>query len=133
MKRFFLLASVILFSFGFTIQSKTDTRLIGTWKGSEKNNQVAGVQKSWIMTRKGNGTYKIEFTSKDDEGNKNTTTEKGKWWTSGNQFFEQYEGSETPTIYTYKVLDAKTIYFKLKSSEDAFENENYEFVDTKID
>ena len=133
MKRFFLVLSVILFSFGFTIQSKIDTRLIGTWKGSEKNNQVAGVQKSWIMTRKGNGTYKIEFSAKDEEGKTTTTSEKGKWWTTGNQFFEQYEGSQTPTVYTYKVLDAKTIYFKLKASEENFENENYEFVDTKID
>jgi hypothetical protein len=133
MKKFLLVVSVILFSFGFTIQSKTDTRLVGTWKGSEKNNQVEGVQKSWIMTRKGNGTYKIEFSMKDENGKNQTTSEKGKWWTSGNQFFEQYEGSETPTIYTYKVLDTKTIYFKLKSSEDSFQNENYEFIDTKID
>ena len=133
MKKTLLIAIVILFSFGFTIQSKTDTRLIGVWKGSEKNNQVSGVQKTWIMTRKGNGTYKIEFSMKDEEGKNKSTTEKGKWWTSGNQFFEQYEGSETPTIYTYKVLDTKTIYFKLKSSEDEFENKNYEFVDTKID
>lgn len=133
MKRFFLVALVILFSFGFTNQSKLDTRLVGTWKGSEKNNQVAGVQKTWIMTRKGNGTYKIEFSMKDEDGNNKTITEKGKWWTTGNEFYEKYEGSEIPTIYTYKVLDNKTIYFKLKSSEDDFENENYEFVDTKID
>ena len=86
MKKILLIASVILFSFGFTIQSKTDTRLIGTWKGSEKNNQISGVQKTWIMTRKGNGTYKIEFSMKDEEGKSKTTTEKGKWWTSGNQF-----------------------------------------------
>jgi hypothetical protein len=133
MKRFFLTTLVILFSFGFTIQSKLDTRLVGTWKGSEKNNQVAGVQKSWIMTRKGNGTYKIEFSAKDEEGNINITSEKGKWWTTGNEFYEKYEGSETPTVYTYKVLDNKTIYFKLKASENDFENKNYEFVDTKID
>jgi hypothetical protein len=132
MKHIFLLVC-ILFSFGFTYQSKNDPKLIGTWKGSEKNNQIDGVKKSWIMIRKSNGSYKIKFSTKDEEGNSQTFEEKGKWWTSGNQLFEQYEGSDKPAVYTYKILDDKTIYFKMTTADTEFNNSNYEFIDTKIE
>lgn len=130
MKKIILTFS-ILFLLSFTIQTKNDPKLIGTWKGSEKNNQIDGVSKNWIMIRKSNGTYKIKFSTKDEEGNSQSFEEKGKWWTSGSQLFEQYEGSDKPAVYTYKILDEKTIHFKISDTE--FNNNNYEFIDTKIE
>lgn len=132
MKRIISVIS-ILFLMSFTIQTKNDPKLIGTWKGSEKNNQIEGVSKSWIMIRKSNGTYKIKFSTKDEEGNSQSFEEKGKWWTSGNQLFEQYEGSDKPAVYTYNILDDKTIYFKMTTSDTEFNNNNYEFIDKKIE
>lgn len=128
-----ILAISILFLLSFTIQTKNDPKLIGTWKGSEKNNQIDGVSKNWIMIRKSNGTYKIKFSTKDEEGNSQSFEEKGKWWTSGNQLFEQYEGSDKPAVYTYKILDDKTIHFKMITSDTEFNNNNYEFIDIKIE
>lgn len=132
MKKTILLLSIILL-FGFTIQTKNDPKLVGTWKGSEKNGQVEGVSKSWIMKRKSNGTYTIEFTIINEDNQKETIKEKGKWWTSGNQLFEQYEGNEKPAIYSYIVLNEKTIHFKMISSDVEFDDNNYEFIDTKIE
>lgn len=133
MKKLLIVTMALFFAFGFTFQSKTDPRLVGKWEGSEKNNQKEGVKKSWIMTRRPNGNYIIEFTTIDEDGNKNTQIEKGKWWTNGNDFYEQYEESDSPTVYSYKILDNKTIYFKMKKSDSNFDNPDYEFIDKKID
>ena len=114
---------------------KIDDRFIGTWTGSEKDKQVKGLTKYWVQDRSENGTYLILFTIIDNKGKVQSSAEKGRWWVTNNVFYETpfSSGTETPTTYTFEFLDGERIKFKVKSSSVSFDDENYQFIDTKID
>ena len=123
-----ILIIIITFPFiSFIPLSKTenDKKLVGIWKGFEIDKQIEGVEKHWIVQRFSNGKYVIMFTAKQD-CEINTFTEKGKWWTNGNVFYEKSDTSDTTDSYNYKITDDLVIHFKSLTTD-------YEFDDYKLD
>lgn len=129
-KFFILLLSIFIFSFS-VVKKQQDSRLIGIWKGFEKDKQVEGVEKHWIQQRFQNGTYVIMFTTKEN-CEVETFTESGKWWTEDGKFYEVSEGTEDIDVYNYDVKNEEVVDFKSirLSGED---NDTYVFSDFKLD
>lgn len=110
---------------------KLNKELVGIWVGSEKGNQMANVEKSWVMERKKDGTFTLHFTTKENDVT-DTFVEEGKCWTENGKFYEYHENSQKTDIYTYEVLNENQIKFKMISSDINFNTtEAYEFIDTR--
>lgn len=110
---------------------KLDTRLTGMWAGSEKDQQIEGVEKKWEMNRKPNGEYTINFTFTNDEGSANTK-EEGKWWVADGKYYEFHSYDNKTDVYSYSVLDPTHVKFKTINMSVEVENPEYEFIDTKV-
>lgn len=127
MKRFktlILFLGIILFT-SFNSKNSNDKKLVGIWKGFEVEKQFEGVEKHWIIQRFANGTYVSMFTTKQN-CEIQTFTEKGKWWTKGNLFYEKHESGDAPEVYSYEVKEDLVVHFKNQVNE-------YEFDDYRID
>jgi len=109
-----------------------DTCLVGTWSGSEKDEQVKGVQINWIQHRYPDGKLVTKFTQ-TYMGEESVSIEKGKWWIKDGKFYEKSEDSKTPDIYNYEVVDKNHIIFRAFKLGNEFENKNYQFVDTRVE
>ena len=136
MKKIFLLLFslfISLISYSQSAEKKLDPKLFGTWNGSEKDNQVKGMSKSWIMHRFENGEFVLLFTAVED-GEVTNFAEKGKWWIDENGVFNElhYVSGKTDT-YTYLLLDENNVKFKSKFLSISHENKDYELIDTKLD
>jgi len=107
-----------------------DKRLTGEWAGSEIDNQIEGMQKDWLMTRKNDGTFVLDFTFKKDNEEHNST-ETGNWWIEDGKFYEAHSESGLTDIYTYQVLDKNRIKFKSYNISIDMNKEAYEFIDTR--
>ncbi|MBP6551588.1 MAG: hypothetical protein KA228_10965, partial [Flavobacterium sp.] len=57
--------------------------------------------------------------------------EKGKWWVKDGVFYEKYEDSDEPDVYTVEMLDDKNVKFKAKKLSPEFDNKEYEFTETR--
>lgn len=108
-----------------------DNRLIGIWKGSENDKQMADLKKEWEMERNSDGTFSLNFKT-FYQGKTDEFTELGNWWVKGNTFYEYHTDSDKTDTYTYKVLNKEQVKFKMLSTEIDFNEENYTFIDTKI-
>jgi hypothetical protein len=113
------------------IKTENNPNLFGIWEGSEKDNQVNGMEKKWTMDRKENGTYLIKFETKI-KGEKNISTEYGTWWTEGNKFFEYHDDTGLTDEYSFEVLNEKQVKFIMKSTDIDFNKPKYIFIDTKV-
>ena len=82
---------------------KIDNRLVGVWSGSEKDQQIDGVEKKWDMTRNADGTFVLDFAFTQN-GRTQETQETGNWWVKGNKFYEYHEESGKTDVYTYSVF-----------------------------
>lgn len=125
--------SVLLFSFGTLTQNddkKLKNTLIGTWSGSEEGYQIKGVTKYWVQERKKNGTLILMYTA-ITECKAINLVERGKWWIKDGLFYEVIDGSDKPDIYEVKILEDGKIHFKAKVLTIEFENEAYEFTETR--
>ncbi len=124
---------ISLISYSQSAEKKLDPKLFGTWNGSEKDNQVKGMSKSWIMHRFENGEFVLLFTAVED-GEVTNFAEKGKWWINENGVFNElhYVSGKIDT-YTYILLDENNVKFKSKFISISHENKDYEFIDTKLD
>jgi hypothetical protein len=60
-------------------------------------------------------------------------SEKGKWWVENGIFNEYHENSRETDTYTYVLLDENHVKFKAKYLAMEHDNEEYEFIDTKIE
>lgn len=109
---------------------KIDNRLVGVWSGSEKDQQIDGVEKKWDMTRNGDGTFILDFVFTQN-GRTQETQETGNWWIEGNKFYEYHEESGKTDVYTYSVLNENQIKFKSQSISVGMNNDSYEFTDTR--
>jgi hypothetical protein len=122
--------SILIFSFSI-VKKEQDAKLVGIWKGFEKDGQIEGVEKHWIQQRFADGTYVIMFTAK--EGCEvETFTEKGKWWTEDGKFYESSESTKDIDIYNYEVKNEEVVEFKsikLLGKDD----KSYVFSDYKLD
>ena len=109
---------------------KIDSKLVGTWVGSEKDKQMEGLEKSWEMIRYSDGTFVLDFKI-TIEGETNSTLEKGNWWVEKGLFYEFHQVSGKTDIYNYKILDDDRIKFLSKHMSMEMNNEIYEFIDTR--
>lgn len=124
-----LFIAALFFSFSSNSKSN-DSKLVGIWKGFEKDKQIEGIEKHWIQQRFKNGTYVIMFTTKED-CEVETFTEKGKWWTENGKFYENSgENSETD-IYYYNVKNDEEVEFK-SIKLTGKDNDTYVFSDYKL-
>lgn len=128
-----ILTSFLLFSCATTktvTDNKLKTKLIGTWSGSERDNQKLGLTKHWIQIRNKNGTYvllylAIENCEVDNE------VEKGKWWVKAGVFYEKFDGDGKTDVYAVEMLDDNNVKFKAKELSLKFDNKEYEFTETR--
>ena len=115
MKKIYLIAFLAitsLFVFGFrTNNNEHDSKLVGIWKGFEKDKQIEGVEKHWIQERFKDGSYVIIFTSIQN-CEVETFVEKGKWRTKDGKFYESNENNKKEDIYEYEVVDNLMVNFK---------------------
>ena len=114
-----------------TNENNNSTQLVGTWKGEEKDEQIKGVTKSWEMTRKKDGTFKVEYTINED-GHVTKHSETGVWKTEGNLFYDTNDYSGGTDVYSYQLIDNDTVRFKAHNMSMPLENANYEFYDIRI-
>lgn len=124
------LLSVLIFSFSID-KKEQDSKLVGIWKGFEKDAQIDGVEKHWIQQRFADGTYMIMFTAKEN-CEVETFTEKGKWWTEDGKFYEASESSKDIDIYKYEVKNEEEVQFKSVKLLGK-NNDTYTFSDYKLD
>jgi hypothetical protein len=135
MKRIIAIITIIVLSFGFSIEGKSDkehdSKLVGIWKGFEKDNEQKGVEKYWLQERFKDGSYVIMFTAVEHCKVK-TFVEKGKWWTKEGKFYEQYENGENIDVYEYKIQENTIANFKsiVLNGEN---NNTYIFNDYKVE
>lgn len=108
-----------------------DERLVGTWEGSEKDNQMEGMTKQWTMTRNEDGTFSLDFSMTMD-GETQTTQETGTWWIENWKFYEYHDYSDKTDIYEYEILNKKKVKFKSEVLAMDMNTESYEFIDHKI-
>lgn len=115
-------------------QKAHDPKMVGSWRGQEKDQQFKGVEKYWIQHRFEDGTYVILFTTIDRrfDGEVETFSEKGKWWTENGKFYEQHSGGQVES-YTYKFIDDTHVSFKTLDNKSDFQNPDYQFIDEKIE
>lgn len=128
-----LFMSIYTFSNLYAGKNTIDNQLVGTWWGSEKDEQVKGVQVKWIQQRFNDGTFITNFTNKYEDGTEDTSVEKGNWWVKEGKLYELTDGYKKPNIYSYEVVDKDHIIFSAKKLNMEFENKNYKFVDTRAE
>lgn len=135
MKKTIALLLLISLTFGFTNRTTADKefdkQLIGVWKGFEKDQQIDGMEKHWIMERSKDGTFLLMFTMAQD-CQVQTSIEKGKWWTEKGKFYEWHEDGGKTDAYTYEVVDGPMVKFKSITLLGK-ESESYEFTDYKLE
>ncbi len=123
---------IVISIFSFSIDKKdNDAKLVGIWKGFEKDAQIEGVEKHWIQQRFADGTYVIMFTAKED-CEIQTFTEKGKWWTEDGKFYEAASSTKDIDVYSYKVNGEESVEFK-SIKLTGKDNNTYIFSDYKLD
>ncbi|MDX6190063.1 hypothetical protein SGQ83_11950 [Flavobacterium sp. Fl-318] len=127
---FFALLSILIFSFS-TDKKENDSKLVGIWKGFEKDGQIEGVEKHWIQQRFADGTYVIMFTAKQD-CEIQTFTEKGKWWTENGKFYELSSSTKDIDVYSYEVKGEESVEFKSIKLTGKDDN-TYVFSDYRLD
>lgn len=129
-----LILSIVCLSFATVSLSnkKVDEKMIGIWKGFEKDQQIEGVEKHWIQERFKDGTYIIMFTAIEN-CEVQTFVEKGKWWVEDGKFYEISNGSKESDVYNYEIIDDLVVKFKsIKMSGkdiDTYIFEDYKVVD----
>ena len=112
-------------------QKQIDTRLVGSWEGSEEGNQIENMTKEWKMIRTNDGKFTLHFkvTVKDYT---QESTEDGNWWVSNGVFHEYHNVSGKTDKYNYEVLNNNQIKFKAISMSVVHENQEYEFIDNRV-
>lgn len=128
-----ILLAVVIVSFTVVKDShKDDKKFIGSWVGSEKDNQIDGMAKHWVQTRYNDGTFILMFTTVED-CEVGHLVEKGKWHIKDGLFYEYHEVSGKTDVYSYEILDDNRIKLKVKQLGVEHYNEAYEFIDTRLE
>lgn len=130
-----LVTFLVFFSFFAFSQSKNvqknkiDQKLVGTWKGSETDQQVEGMTKYWVLSRFADGTFSMMFTTSQN-CEINSHVETGQWWIQNGEYHELHYISGNTDIYTYSFPTENTVKYKVLDSKIV--GETYEFTDTKV-
>lgn len=112
-------------------KGKNDKVLVGSWSGSEKDQQTAGLQKNWIQQRYEDGTFVLLYTIVQN-CQVQSFVEKGQWWVDKGEFNELHFSSGKTDVYSYKVLDRNHVKFKARKLSIDHEVPDYEFIDTRV-
>lgn len=112
--------------------NKIDKDLVGLWKGSEKDQQIRGMEKLWVMERKDDGTFMLLFTTVQD-CKVNQHLEKGQWWIENGDFHELHFNSGQTDVYSYQITDSSHVKFRSKEQSITMASDEYTFVDTRIE
>lgn len=129
---FVVLISIVSLSFTILKDNKKDEKkFIGSWTGSEKDNQREGLTKHWIQNRYKDGTFILMFTTIENCEVEHMV-ERGKWSIKDGLFYEYHNDGKTD-IYNYEIIDDNHIKFKAKQMGIEQNNEEYEFIDTKLE
>ena len=129
---FVVLISLLTVSFTIVKENKKDEKkFVGSWIGYEKDNQREGLTKHWVQNRYKDGTYILMFTTIENCEVEHMV-ERGKWYTKDGLFYEYHNDGKTD-IYYYEVIDDNHIKFKAKQMGIEQNNEQYEFIDTKLE
>lgn len=107
-----------------------DKRLVGNWTGSESEQQIDGVNKSWEMIRSEDGSFILDFTF-TQFGKTQNSKETGNWWIENGKFNEFHNESGKTDIYKYEILNKNQIKFISESISVDMNSDSYEFVDTR--
>lgn len=110
-------------------QNKIDQKLVGTWKGSETDQQIKGMSKYWVLTRFADGTFSIMFNMVKD-CTINSSVETGQWWVENGKYYELHFYSGNTDVYSYTFPTENTVKYKMVDS--AYMENSYEFIDTKV-
>lgn len=132
--QFILLGVIIFIQSSFTIFEITgndEKKFIGSWEGSEIDNQRVGLTKYWIQNRYKDGSFVLIFSTIED-CKVSHMTERGKWYIKDGLFYEKHNDGKTD-IYSYEILDDDHIKFKAKQMGIEQANNEYEFVDTRLE
>lgn len=132
MKKIILILMIVFAQLSFAQKNNLDPKLFGSWSGTEKDNQVMGMTKNWIMHRFEDGKFVLLFTVVEN-GEVSNFSETGKWWVENNTFYEYHNNSKSTDVYNYTVLDENHVKFKMKKAGVQHENVDYEFIDTRLE
>lgn len=129
---FLLLSTFFIFSCATTRKedNKLKSKMLGTWSGSEEDNQQHGLTKYWIKTHNKNSTFIILFTSIEN-CEVESHVEKGKWKVKDGLFYETFDSDGKTDVYSVEMLDDNNVKFKAKELSLEFDNKEYEFVVTR--
>lgn len=98
--------------------------LTGKWHGNSL--LKSGLKREWIIDRKNNGQYSIEFYTTNKDGSIDKQTENGEWGVSGNIYFTIFKSflidgirdstdlSDPYNRDTYKILKLSDKIFEYK-------------------
>ena len=127
---FLVCFSFLAFSQSKKVQkNKIDEKLVGTWKGSETDQQVEGMTKYWVLSRFADGTFSMMFTTSQN-CEINSHVETGQWWIQNGEYHELHYVSGNTDVYTYSFPTNNTVKYKVLDSKIV--GETYEFTDTKV-
>jgi hypothetical protein len=110
-----------------------DQRLVGSWSGSEANDQTQGMQKSWVMARTSTGSFTLDFRVTYDGQAPQQIIETGRWWIEDGLFYEYHDSSGLTDVYAYEILNKRQVRFSAQTlSPGNQDDDEYVFVDTKV-
>ena len=111
--------------------SVVDTRLVGSWSGTEKDNENIGLEKYWVQNRTSDGRF-ILLLIMDRDGIVNQYATSGKWWVKNGLFYEKFDADNKTDIFRYEFLNDDIVKFSAESLSLEMENEKYQFIENKI-
>ncbi len=109
---------------------KLKNKLIGTWSGSEEDNQIQGMTKYWITIHNKNGTFIRTFITLENCEVENFI-DKGKWKVKDGLIYETFDSDGKTDVYSIEILDDNNIKFKAKEISIDMDNKEYEFTETR--
>ncbi len=112
--------------------NKDNNKFVGSWIGSEKDNQRIGLTKHWVLNRYKDGSFILIFTTLENCEVKHVI-EKGKWYIKNGLYYEYHYNDKKSDIYNFEIIDDNHIKFKAYQMGIKMINEEYEFIDTKLD
>ena len=129
-----ILTSFLFLSFISIKTSDDDKKIkkifIGTWSGSEEDNQKHGMTKYWIKTHNENGRFIVLFNAIEN-CEVETHVEKGKWKIKDGLLYETFDIDGKTDVYSVEIIDNNTIKYKAKELSLEFDNKVYEFFEIR--
>ncbi len=147
-RKYFVFAFIVFFSTAYTSRLPSDQELFnilcGKWKGVDKDQQIVGLARNWIVKRYKDGTYTIQFHLTVDESFKkldayqiylkDSLSEEYGYWFIENGIFYETNDSLKPKKHSYnlEIITRDKIKFTTTEPKWNFDNPDYSFYDIRI-